>query len=193
MEIVAPDLLTATAQGLQERLCAVLPPKQFQHAFLPAKLDQAVWKQLVTRTPFVGLGWNTLDHDKGARDFLGFSRWTVFLIVKNPGSGFSPRYLGDAQSQGLFTVACAAVMALHGQTIPNVGSVVVRSAGNAFVEGWDPEHGAMAALDVQVGAKLSIASVFSGDCVEPNALTEVANTWNFDGIVIDDVTTESGS
>lgn len=193
MELISPDILTLTARALQDRLKSVLPEGQFQHAFLPARLDAGVWKQLVTRTPFVGLGWSTLDHDQGARSFTGYSQWIVFLVVKNPGSGFAPRYLGDAQSQGLFAVTCAAVAVLHGMTIDGVGTVSVRSAGNSFAEGYDPEHGAMAALEVRVGARLTVASSFTGLGATPDALTELTTTWNFDGIVVDDVTTRSGT
>jgi hypothetical protein len=188
--LVAPDPLTATAHALHCRLAWVLPETQFLHAFLPAKLDPAVWKQLVTRTPFVGIGWNTIDGDKGARTFIGVSRWTVFLVVKNPGSGFGPRYLGDAQSIGLFAVTCAAVAALQGMTIPGVGTVMVRSAGNAFAEGWDPDHGAMAALDLEVKTTLSIATCFTGADVQPLGLTEMSIAWNFDGAIVDDLITE---
>lgn len=173
-----PGPLSIVGAGLTDRLKQTFPPALFEHAFMPAKLTPQAWTALVRRTPFIGLGWNTLDAEPVlARQFRGASRWTVFLVTRNS-SGPLGRYFGDAQGPGLFQMVEAASVMLQGYDLPGVGNVVVKSAANSIAEGWEDGGAAIAAIDVDVSIDMSRADMITaGLSVDDLSSTHVA--WDF--------------
>ena len=193
---IDPGPLSLIAAALQSRLQVAFPPEFFEFELLPARLNAAEWTRLVRRTPFIGLGWGGLTAaENGGALFKGNSVWTVFAVVSNQ-SGDKGRYLGDEQGVGLFQVIQAAVVVLNGLKIPGVGTCLVRAAENAYAEGWNKEHIAMAAIAVEVNLTLSVRANVSGAEATPNAMKSIASSWVFapgTDIVISDTTPTEGS
>ncbi len=157
VQAIMPGPLNIIGRALQARLEAAFPLRLFQHDFVPAKLDAKAWGKLTSRTPFIGLGWNDVEPTRDAsRLFDGFSAWSVFLVSKNNYS-VGARYFGDAQGQqdapGLFAMTQVAIAVLHGMKVPNVGSVSVVRASNAYGEGWD-EAMATCVIDLSVSTTI---------------------------------------
>ena len=174
---IDPGVLQLTGDAITARLQLVFPPARFQHSFIPAKLTTPVWSRLTTKTPFVGVGWNALEGDKEqSRIFDGESTWTVFLCTKNA-SGHRPRFFGDQQAPGLFSMVHAAVAVLHGWTLDGVGTGFVDRAANAYSDGWDMDDMAIASIEFRMGASLTVGDALTGVDVEPHAT--IANSWNF--------------
>ena len=191
---ITPGPLAEIGRALQARLQLVFPVLRFQYDVVPAKITADIWKQLLKRTPFVGLGWNMIRKSGGddTRLFEGISSWSVFLVVKNP-SSVSARYFGDAQGAGLFLLTQAAIGVLHGFTIPGYGSVQVSQAGNVYAETWDDDAAAVM-LDLTVGTTLPLPEVVSA----PGDLDEFAAMmaeWNFGGadVLTDQIVVGNGS
>ena len=185
---VLPTPLERIGEAIADRLKIVFPEAKFQHAWLPAKLTPKSWNALLRRTPFVGIGWGTLDpkRDAAFRDFSGHSTWSVFLVVRNE-AGVRQRYYGDMQGPGLLPMVAAAVAILHGHTIRDVGSMQVERAGNAYADGWDADDTALAAIDVSVGTSLPLHRTIEG--VEVDALAQLGITWQFGADTFSDTET----
>jgi hypothetical protein len=175
---IGPGPLAQTARALQARLQLVFPTSRFQHDIVPAKITPEIWKQLLRRTPFIGLGWNTVDNTGDGRLFEGPGSWSVFLMVKNPAS-VTARYFGDSQGAGLFLLTQAAIGVLQGYTIEGLGSVHVHRAGNVYAESWDDDAAAVI-VDVSVGTTLALPDLVSapGDL---NEFSQMMAEWNFGG------------
>ncbi len=181
---IGPGPLALIARALQARLQLVFPATRFQHDIVPAKITPEIWKQLLRRTPFIGLGWNAVNNGLDGRLFEGLSSWSVFLVVKNPAS-VPARYFGDTQGAGLFLLTQAAIGVLNGYTIEGFGSVRVRQAGNVYAESWDDDAAAVI-VDLDVTTTLALPELVSapGDLNEFSAMMA---EWNFGGA---DVLTE---
>ena len=181
---IGPGPLALIARALQARLQLVFPATRFQHDIVPAKITPEIWKQLLRRTPFIGLGWNAVSNQLDGRLFEGLSSWSVFLVIKNPAS-VPARYFGDTQGAGLFLLTQAAIGVLNGYTIEGFGSVRVRQAGNVYAESWDDDAAAVI-VDLDVTTTLALPELVSapGDLNEFSAMMA---EWNFGGA---DVLTE---
>jgi hypothetical protein len=190
--------LALTGAALSDRLKLVFPPERFTHGFMPAKIDQAAWKQITRRMPFVGLGWTEVAaREDAGRLFDGTSHWTVFLVTRNS-AGIAQRYFGDALGPGLFQMVQAAIGVLHGWTIEGspdgdkgrIGTVAVTRAGNLFAEGIDLDDSAIAGLDLVAKFTLPVPAAVHGD--EPDILKTLGIDWQFNGGDFPDVfTTEA--
>ncbi len=166
--IVTPGPLSTIAQALDARLQQAFPTTLFAHDFVPGKITPAVWKYLTRRLPFVGIGWTDLGDGNNRRFFDGKSRWSVILAIKNP-SGPGARYFGDALGPGLFSLAEAATVLLHGYTIPEIGSVAVLRVSDVYVDGFADDDMAMCAIDLEVSTAMRVADV----------LTNIPNTTDW--------------
>lgn len=176
---ITPGPLSQIARALEARLQLVFPLTRFQYEFMPPRVTAEGWRNLMRKTPFVGIGWNVLADSKGGRVFTGASKWSVFLVTRNQAS-IAARYYGDKQGPGLFTMVQAAVGLLHGYTIKGFGSVQVTQAANAFAESWDDDT-AMAIVDLQVGTTVELPDVVTapGDL---GLFREMFATWNLAGV-----------
>ena len=156
----------------------VFPTTRFQHDVVPAKMTPEIWKQLLRRTPFIGLGWNAVSNQMDGRLFDGQSSWSVFLVLKNPAS-VTARFFGDSQGAGLFLLTQAAIGVLNGFTIEGFGSVRVTQAGNVYAESWDDDAAAVI-VDVSVSTTLPLPELITapGDL---NEFSQMMATWNFGG------------
>jgi hypothetical protein len=178
IEFVSAGPLVRATQALEARLKLIFPPAKFEHAFMPAKLGKTEWKQLTRRTPFVGLGWNEIEPSKDdGRLFVGPARFTVFLVTKNS-SGIRPRYLGDALAPGLFQMVQAAVAAVHGHSVKDLGSFMVTKAGNLAAEAWDEDESAIGGVDVDIPMAMPMRSAvqLTDEELAKTLLTE----WKFE-------------
>jgi hypothetical protein len=178
VKIVSPDLLSQVARALTARLKSAFPTTRFQHDFMPPKPSQKEWGKLMSRTPFVGLGWNNVKQNApDSRLFDGVGAWSVFLVAKNltPGS----RYYGDAQGPGLFQMVTAAIALLNGFVIPDIGACLVINASNAFAEGWEDDS-AIAIIDLAVGTTISVSDALTAPA-DLGDFEQLAITWDWDG------------
>ena len=184
LTLVTPGPLSRTAQAITARLQLAFPPGKFQHALVPAKLNEKTLLQMSVKTPYVGLGWNVVEGDKdSARLFRGETHWTVFLLTKNA-AGVAHRYFGDKQGPGLFTMVEAATAVLHGWTVPGIGTAFVERAGTLYAEGWDADGLAMAGVDFTIGATWPAAEVLAGAASDP--LQTLGIEWDFNAISFDE-------
>ena len=180
LTLVTPGPLARTAQAITARLQLAFPPGKFQHALVPAKLNEKTLMQMSVKTPYVGLGWNVVEGDKdSSRLFRGETHWTVFLLTKNA-AGVAHRYFGDKQGPGLFTMVEACTAVLHGWTEPGLGTAFVERAGNLYAEGWDADGLAMAGVDFTITYTLPAGEILAGAASDP--LATLGIDWAFNGI-----------
>jgi hypothetical protein len=179
--------LQLTADAISARLQLVFPPARFQHEMMPAKITAKTWGRLTARTPFIGLGWNTVEGDRDtSRLFRGETHWTAFLVAKNV-AGTRLAYVGDRQGPGLFSMVEAATAVLHGWTLPDIGTCFVSRAGNLYAEGWDADDAAMAGVDFTIGCTWPAADPLDGAAGDP--LTTLGIVWDFNLTELDDTRT----
>lgn len=180
VQALLPGPMHIIGRAIQARLQAAFPLTLFQHSVVPAKLDAKAWAKLTSVTPFIGLGWNEMSPARDAgRLFDGQSTWSVFLVAKNNFS-VGDRYFGDTQGQqnapGLFAMTQVAIAVLHGMSVPEIGTVMVARASNAYGEGWD-ENMATCVIDLSVSTVIKPIDAVTqpGDL----GLFETLNTvWN---------------
>ncbi len=184
LDFITPGLLARTAEAITARLHLAFPPGKFQHALVPAKLNEKTLMQMSVKTPYVGLGWNVIEGEKdSARLFRGETHWTVFLLTKNA-AGVAHRYFGDKQGPGLFIMVDAATAVLHGWTAPGIGTAFVERAGNLYAEGWDADGLAMAGVDFTVTYTLPAGEILAGAASDP--LQTLGIAWDFNAITFDE-------
>jgi len=166
--------LHATYAGLNARLDLVFPSNVFARAVVPPKLNAAVWRELTRVTPLVGIGWNGIHVKPEMRGLVGVSSWTVFLVARNV-SGPTGRMLGDAKGVGLFDMIQAGAAVLHGATIADVGTVLVRAIENTVGTEWDMADLTLACIDLEVGITLPSAYEVVGE--DTGILQTLGITW----------------
>lgn len=175
--------LPGIGRSIQARLQLVFPPAKFQFGIVPANVNHKQWNKLTVRTPFIGLGWTSMQDRSESPLFKGISAWTIFIAVMNE-RGLTERYFGDAQAPGLLHLAQIAVAAVNGmQTMDasgnGLGSVFVRRVANAHGENFD-ENQAIAVLDCEVVTTIEPTDVMPA----PGGLGQfqtLAIDWNFEG------------
>jgi hypothetical protein len=164
----------------RERLEIAFPPTLFGHAFMPSRLTTKVWGDLLRRTPFIGLGWSKLGPKPGTpmTMFVGDCAWSAYLVVRNP-AGQEARFFGDERGPGLLKMTRAAIAVLHGAKIPNVGTLQVTDAGNAYPDTYDDENMSMAAVDFCCNVGITVRNTLE---IRPEDLAEIDITWSFAGL-----------
>jgi hypothetical protein len=70
----------------------------------------------------------------------------------------------------------AAVAVLHGAKVPDVGSIQVVDVGNGFMEGYEKEDLAVAAVDFECPISLTVRNTLE---IGPADLAEIDITWSF--------------
>ena len=184
--VVLPGRTAAVARAIQARLNMAFPPARFAHAWMPAKMSEKVWTDLLRSTPFVGLGWSANRATTASgRIFNGDFMFDVYLVVKNE-LGLEGRLFGDRFGPGLMQMADAAVAVLNGFTLPNVGTLVVSAASNAFADGLGDDK-AIAAISVCVKGPLGVGDIFEGPELCGDQITEFVWSWHIDGTLTGDV------
>lgn len=184
--IVRPGPIAAIGLALAERLKLAFPPEKFEHHFVPAKLDGAVWAKLLRRTPFVAVGFAAVEGNRGGSSslFTGTTGWTIFLATRNE-RGPRERFFGDSMAPGALQMAQAAIVVLHGYRLlvdgVGVGTVNVQSAANSYAEDWKDDAVALVTLEALVPVSLSVPAVLGGDDVVPGSIDGAVITWSFDG------------
>ncbi len=137
------------AAYMLEQLRAAFKAPVFDVQLMPPAPSKEEWNQITRQRPFVGLAWAGLEPAKQARVLKGSSKWIVYLVVDNVGD-VSARWLGDSKGIGLFGMVTAGGYALHGQTIPDVGSIAVTGIESLYREDWADDATATAALGVEI-------------------------------------------
>ncbi len=175
--------LPGIGRAIQARLQQVFPPTKFEFGIVPANVTAKQWNKLTVRTPFIGLGWTTMQDRAESPVFKGTSSWTVFIAVMNE-RGLKERYFGDAQAPGLLHLAQIAVAAVNGMATTDasgagLGSVFVRRVSNAHGENFD-ENQAIAVLDLDVVTTIQLADVVPPPS-DLGLLQTLAIDWNFAG------------
>ena len=146
---------------------------------MPARVTPDVWKQLIRRPPFIGVGWPGFHTGNGSMSELnGNSTWNVHLVTVNQ-RGPAARYFGDDAAPGLFDLVCAGTAILHGYTIPGGGTIQVAQADCTYVEGYNDPNLAMATIELMVRTSIPLSSAI-GD-VTVQALTATTVAWSFNG------------
>ncbi|WP_439596461.1 hypothetical protein [Falsiroseomonas sp.] len=146
--------LFAMFAGIEARLQAAFPPREFEHAVMPPRLSPSAWAKLVRRMPFVGLGFvGATPSAASGRRFDAGADWTLVMVNQNS-RGHRERLLGDSLGIAQLGMAQVAAAALHGLTIPAVGTVSVTSLGNLWVEGWEAEGANVTGLNLRCGFSL---------------------------------------
>ncbi len=181
--IVMPGPLGVIANGIADRLKLVFPERQFTHDFVPARVTPAVWKSLLRRPPFIGVGWLDLEvKNSTTRQINGGSQWAVYTAIANE-RGPRARYFGDNLAPGLFQVVGVASAVLHGHTIEGAGSIEVHRADPVYIEGFEDDNLAIAMITMGVRTSLPLSDTIAN--VDVAALQTQVITWSFnnDGIV----------
>ncbi|MBR0643990.1 hypothetical protein [Plastoroseomonas hellenica] len=161
---------------LQERLKLFFPTSHFVHQDIPARVTIEMWNTLLRRTPFVGLCWVGITPRPAiGRLFAGSMRWTVYLASRNENS-VTARQGPPATDPALFGMVQAGWLALHGLTVPNVGTTAIHSIGNLTADRWTDQAASLVGIDVDIP--------FEGDDgITAATLAEFLTqgvTWNFD-------------
>lgn len=137
------------AEYLLEQLRAAFKAPTFDVQLVPPAPSKEEWNRITHLRPFVGLAWAGLTQGKQARALEGKSTWIVYLVVENTGD-VAARWTGDNLGIGLFGMVTAGGYALHGRTIPDVGSIAVTGIESLYREDWADDASAIAAIGVEV-------------------------------------------
>lgn len=179
LRIIMPGPVARVGDGIAERLKLVFPEAQFEHSFVPAKLDGALWNKLVRRPPFVGLGFLEMDPKPGSNtQFVGDVRWAVFLATKNAHSPRA-RFFGDKFAPGALQMMEVAIAVLQGWTLKGFGPCAVIGAANSFIEDWKDDTLAMTTLHLSMRINFAPSDVLAG--IDPCTLSGGTVTWSFAG------------
>ncbi len=162
--------------GIETRLHEAFPPRIFQHEVLPAPLTAVSLSKLgAARAPFVGLcqlGFAAKAQQGRAAQLT--LRFGVYLLVRHPHA--RGRALGDARGPGLAQMLHAAILGLHGWTLPDqaghggFGTLEVTEGDTLDGTAWADNDAACASLTVACAASLTASA---GD----DALRSLAATW----------------
>lgn len=147
--LLEPGPLARADRALEERLLAAFPAMRFAHDVVPPRFDKTAWNRLTRRTPFVGRGWSRWKAAPGAgRTYRGDASWEIYLVGKNERPANLLR--GDALAPGLFSMTQVAMAALHGWTVPGMGTWMLADAAHAYSDEWTDEATGLVALTVSV-------------------------------------------
>lgn len=185
--IIRPGPIEQIARALRGRLELVFPPnKPFSHQWMPARVDRDAWRRLTERMPMVAIGFNEFQRVQTQSSLAVISYWTIFAATKNE-RGQEGLMFGDKLAPGLLSLMQVAAAAVHGFTMPGLGTIQVTKAANAMIEEeTDPSLG-IAAIDLEVKADLALAGLLSGPDVAGADLAMQQIVWNFDGASLTDI------
>jgi len=184
--IRSPGPIAAIGDALAERLKVIFPAEKFEHNFVPARADAAVWNKLLRRTPFVGIGFAMVEGNKGgsSSQFVGTTVWPIFLATRNE-AGPRQRFFGDKLAPGSLQMTQAAIGVLHGRVLSaggvKLGTVSIQSAANSFAEDWKDDTVALITLEATVPVTLPVTAVLGGEDTIPADIDGAKITWSFDG------------
>lgn len=178
-QILRPGPLEKAGRAIEARLKLVCPPTVFDHHWVPARVDSAVWQQLTRKPPFVGIGFNRFGRGEGHAQLFGPAEFTVFCAIANP-SGTEARLFGDTIGPGVLTVAQVIAVALHAMLIPGIGTVQVGEISHAYVDGLNADNLAMATIDLTVkGIGIEVGDMLAGDLLTPTTPIRTEIDWRF--------------
>lgn len=144
------DLFTRTSQAIETRARLAFPANIWSWALVPEPLSIAEFKGLSRNTPLIALGWRGFKPSKqSGRKAIGTMTLRMTLVVKNE-RGSEHRFHGDPRGPGLFPALDMMVRILNGTTVPDLGTLLVTDANQAFAEGWDDLDAAIASIDIEM-------------------------------------------
>lgn len=173
--------LHAVAAALDARLKSVFPSPPFAVSLMPPAPSKTEFERITQRKPFVGYSFSNLRPTSKGRIFSATADWMVLLVVDNADAG--RRHLGDERGIGLFGMITAAVYALTGWTIDDVGTLFVNAVDVVVREDWANDTTAIAVIGLDIGlvADEGIAKAISGPLEDLLSLTCAWETPGADG------------
>lgn len=182
---VLPGPIGTMSRAIAERLKAVMPPEQFGHQWLSAKLDKSVWEQIIRRCPSVSLEYLGYTRIENTSALTGKALWRIWVTVMNSRSA-EALLLGDGRAAGAMQLHQVAMVALHGMTVKGAGTLLVAQAEPVAFEGREDPGIFVVAITVNV-EKMNISAdeVLSGDILNSGTLLRNDIDWIFgDGTVV---------
>jgi hypothetical protein len=162
------DPISAAFAAIETRLRTYFLPRVWEFAIVPDPLSVEEFKRLVRKTPLLALGWRQLNPSKAVgRRFQGDLGLRLTIVVRNPLEG-GQRFLGDARGPGLFPAMSGAIALLNGFTHPDLGTVFVTAAAQAYADGYADHDIAIATLDL--GVLVTIGDVTGAGEAAPDFL-----------------------
>ena len=144
--------LQAAHRALLARLAYAFPARQFATSTIPAHITPKTWTRLLTRTPFVAVGFSGIAPTAGARLYDGEAVWEIYIgTTQTRPDGL---LLGDKLSPGVLGMASAAICVLHSQTDKGIGTWTCGPVQNLFDDKWAEDN--MAVVGIKVSMLLQI-------------------------------------
>lgn len=131
------DPMTAVTDAVTRLLEPYFPKAKWGGAapkVIGLPLTSTMFERIAETTPRLYIGWSGFKADASARICGGTFTFSVFVVVKND-SG-ERVHLGDRFAAGLYASIVGVIAALHGRTIPDIGSIAVTDAGQQAAERW---------------------------------------------------------
>lgn len=152
--IISGGVTGAAYRAIRARLQEFFDARYFFHTVVPAKVSQAVWKDITSKTNLVGLGWS---HWAPESDSAGTFRGTLSfpLILMVSFTLAEHRYLGaqigtGAYAPGMMGLQEYAIAALHGFTIEDIGTCRVTQVSSTELAEWNMDGKATVVLDITI-------------------------------------------
>lgn len=132
------DPITAVTHGVAAFLAPYFPPEKWggePPRVIGLPLTSTMFGKIADATPRLYIGFAGADPKApSGRGFVGTFTFSLFIVMK--GAAKAGIQLGDRFSPGLYASLIAAVAALHGRTIADVGTIEVTKVAEQPAEGW---------------------------------------------------------
>lgn len=132
------DPMTAVTEAVADLLEPYFPRAKWggePPRVIGLPLTSTMFGRIADATPRLYIGFAGADAKSSpARIFAGTLTFSLFVVMK--GAAKAGIHLGDRYSPGLYASLVAAVAALHGRTIADVGSIEVVKFAEQPAEGW---------------------------------------------------------
>jgi len=157
------DPISHAVQALRARLRKRFD-KRWTMPIVPVPLSSSEFKRVASMTPFVAIGFSTVD-TAGARVLSGPVHFSVVIGVKNAANQDN-RFLGDSAGPGLYPSLSIAAALINGYTEQDLCSFSVNKISSAYAEGFTDD--AIATGIIDVNTELSFRDVIKGGSEPPD-------------------------
>ena len=165
------DPITLVHEAIVGALTPALGPR-WTIETIPWPLTVDELRKVLQSTPVAAIAFGEFDPDADGRRLAGEVAFRVLVAVK---SGKRPaRFLGEGASPGLYRGLMAVAAAVHGLTVPGLGTLQTGKIVPSYSDGF-------AALDLALGVVPVTCRVIVGDILgwgdETDDLGAIATTW----------------
>lgn len=165
------DPITLVHEAIVGALTPALGPR-WTIETIPWPLTVDELRQLLQRTPVAAIAFGEFDPDAAARRLAGEVAFRILVGVKS--AKRPARFLGETTSPGLYRGLMATAKAVHGLTVPGLGTLQVGRIVPSYSD-------AFSALDLALGVVPVTCRVVVGDVLgwadEMDDLDAIATTW----------------